>query len=115
MKRIQLQIEKKSDEPNAREMVDGIFLSAAKEFNLFDNTPTSRAVGTIRSVVEAQWRGFGFGAREVEGLIVIDFFPNKQPANPLFEVVCNFIRSQLDSKFPGRAHEVPLERFIPTH
>jgi hypothetical protein len=99
----------------SREIVDKIFIAAAKKFKLFDNTVTSLAPNTIKSIVEKQWFGFGFGARVVGELIVIDFFPNKSPSTALYSDISDYLREELINVFREQMREVYGTDVIPTH
>ena len=98
-----------------RPVVDKIFSAAAKMFNLFDNTLTSRVPNTIKSIVEKDGYGFGLGARVVDKLIVVDFFPNRSPVSLIFDDVCQYIDTELSLAFPENLHEAKEHEFVPTH
>ena len=44
----------------------------AKRFSLYENTETSRTVGTLISLVPGPY-GFGMGVRQVEDRLIVDF------------------------------------------
>jgi hypothetical protein len=114
MNRRQFRIEL-ADVPNDRQTVESIFLSVAKKFGFFDNTITSRIPDTIKSVVEREGYGFGFGARIVGNSIIVDMFPNNSPAEELYAGVCKYIEVRLIQLFNNRICEVSEKEFIPTH
>lgn len=94
--------------------MESVFINATQKFSLFDNTRTSRVSNTIKSVVEKNGFGFGFGARYKNGLIIIDMFPNNGSEN-LFIQVSEFIKNELFQAFKNQINEVGESEFISTH
>jgi hypothetical protein len=94
-----------------RTVVDRILCEAAKKYQLFDNTATSKVPNTIRSLVEREHYGFGLGARIVNELIVVDFFPHKRPSS-VFNDVCKFVVDNIFLAFPNNSEEAKESAFI---
>lgn len=91
--------------------VERILREASEKFRLFDNTATSKVPNTIRSIVEREHHGFGLGARIVNDLIVVDFFPHKNPA-AVFNDVRKFVMDSLFLTFPNNVQEMKEGTFI---
>jgi hypothetical protein len=113
VKNTQVQI-RLNDALEDRAVVERILLETSKKFQLFDNTATSKVQDTIKSLVEREHHGFGLGARIVNGLIVIDFFPHRNPP-PMFNDVRQFVMDNLFLAFPNNAQEIGADKFIGLH
>jgi hypothetical protein len=105
--RTQIQI-KGDNVANDRLVVEQIMLAAAKKFDLFDNTVTSRIPDTIKSFVEREHSGFGLGSRIVDGLIIIDFCPRGGIPQKFHEIYHD-VATESAQKFPGGVKEVSEE------
>lgn len=104
MKKSQVQIRPENlDE--SKVVVEKILLTAATEFNLYDNSHTSRVPNTIGSIVEGNGFGFGLGARLVADSIVLDFMPDKNES-PKFSEVRDYIVNELRNAFQTGLKEV---------
>lgn len=110
MENIQVHI-KSIDIDNDRLIVEAILIEAAKKFNLFDNTGTSKVKHTIKSLVEREHYGFGLGARIANNLIIVDFFP-RDTTSPIFKLICEFVFDKLVLSFQKNAVQAKVDEFI---
>src|SRR5580658_818003 len=92
-------------------IIESILAETCEKFQLFDNTKTSRVPQTIKSIVEREHYGFGFGARIVEKLIIVDFSP-RNTHSPIFNDIYNFVVSKLFLAFSDRVKEANETEFI---
>ena len=98
-----------------RTRVHQLLVSTAVEFDIADNTETSRVPDTITCYSERVGHGFALGARMVDAMIIVDFFPGKEPS-PLFSIVREHISSKLRGMFGERAYFAPpSEHIAPQH
>ena len=102
--RSQVQIESNNLDAD-RVVVDKIMSAALDKFGLYDNTHTSRVRQTIRSVVEGNGFGFGFGARVVENLIIVDL-GRLRSDSPKFDEAHDFILRELNGAFHAELVEI---------
>lgn len=97
------------------EQVERVLILAASHFGMADTTVTSRVPQTIRCFSQRVGYGFAIGARVVGDLIIIDFFPGKEPSEH-FEPVKERITSELERIFKGRFYvPQPTEFIEPQH
>ena len=84
-----------------RARVEQILVSAASEFGIVDTTVASRVPDTIRCYSERIGFGFAIGARVDQSIIIVDFYPGKEPS-PCFPAVEERITSELRRVFGER-------------
>jgi hypothetical protein len=104
MNRTQIQV-KPDDLAKGRMQVERILVAAAKKFDLFDNTATSKVPKTIKSLVEGEHRGFGLGTRIVDDLIIVDFNPRGDTSQK-FRDLYHDLAVELARIFPDGIKEV---------
>jgi hypothetical protein len=107
---IQIRMEKEGDS----QAVEKVLAAAAERFGLFDNTVTSRVPNTIRSLGEKNGTGFGLGARVVEPLILVDFYP-RSGRTEKFNLVFEHITSELQKLYGERFAFANVQNYIETN
>ncbi len=85
------------------QLVLAIFLSLQSEFNLFNNTFSSRVAQTIICMSEGEYRGFGLGAGYARGKIVVELNP-RYGRTDNFNAVAQRLDEKLKESFGGRLH-----------
>jgi hypothetical protein len=94
-----------------RQVVRKILDAAADKFELIDDTVTSLVPNTIRSLIEAIGAGFGLGARVVEPLILVDFYP-RCGRTEKFNLVFDYIVSELQKVFSERLSFAKPQNYV---
>ncbi len=91
--------------------ITNVLINTKQLFNLFDNTETSKVDKTLYSMTEGEKQGFGFGARIVNNLIIIDCNA-RGTVSPKFVEIYQHMFNELSLAFPNGVREVTGEACV---